>query len=208
MWWFTLGTMLTVSLAVYTFSAAQVYTFSPLVMQRTAEAAAQVRESQQATSGANVAWLTLWPGETIALAPFEIPVPAESTQTTMPAEKQPDRAEFHVEHSLTDVLEFYRAALKDHAWHEVRTVMARPTAPAAGPGNAILVFCRAAQGPALLLAIVNDPATGSTVRLRLTGEQPGPCASADSPILGQPAASPDVPGARPSLRERLLPPSL
>jgi hypothetical protein len=204
MWWFTLGTMLMISLAVYTYTAGQVYTFSPFIMHRTAATAEEMRANPQALTRLSAEWVRLWPGETVAVMPFDVPVPADGSLTSMPRTRQPDRAELQVPQGLPTLLAFYRTELEAQGWQEVRTLMARPAGPGSGPGNAVAVFCRDAEGPALMIAIVHDPATGSTLHLRLSGEQPGPCASAAAPTPGDSPAPRDAP----SNRDRMFPPPL
>ena len=206
MWWFTLGSMLTISFVVYIASAAQVYTFSPFVMQRAAAAADEdQRARQQAPEAASVQWLKLWPGEAVSLLPIEVPVPTASALTAMPRAKQPDRAELNVPTSLSDLLSFYRTELATGGWHEVRSWMARPVTSGSAPGNAFSIFCRAAEGPALLVAIAHDPADGtSSLHLRVSAEQPTPCDAATMPTPGD--RTTPGPGDGPSRRDRSLPP--
>lgn len=190
MWWFTPAALLTISLAVYTYSAAHVYTFSPL-HTKPADAAAEP-VARQAPQTPPAQWLRLWPGETIAMLPFEVPVPADGSLTAMPRTKQPDRAELSVPSSLSGLLTFYRTELADAGWQEVRSWMARPVGQGDGPGTAFSIFCRAAEGPALLVAIAHDPAAGgSSLRLRLSGEQPTPCDADTMPTPGSGPGRPD-----------------
>jgi len=203
MWWFTPAALLTISLAVYTYAAAHVYTFSPLHTQREAAATVENRATEQAQQDTPVQWLRLWPGDTIALMPFEIPVPADGMLTAMPPDKQPDRASLSVPNGLSGLLTFYRAELSASGWHEVRSWMARPVGTDVGPGNAFSVFCRASDGPFLVVAITHDPTDGrSSLHLRLSGEQPGPCNAATLPTPGDGA----TPRDGPSPQDRTMPP--
>jgi hypothetical protein len=186
MWWLSLAA-LAVSLVIYVVSALHVFNFGPIAEKRRAAptdlglaspgpTAAMARASEMARRERDGVTIQLRPADSTSAESIDVPVPP-GIEAPSHGRGQSDRVTLTIPGDLRSVLDFYRDALEHRGWHEVWSRASLPTDTMEHPTTAFSAFCKNADGPAILVAIMSADDTASRLQIRVVearGEICGP----------------------------------